>query len=293
MSRVAARKKPTKVVQSKREIKERYVRYKVVVTRVQVAERFVRAPGEEEAAAASSRRPVAAQSTARLLRSAMCRDQTATTRKGVEGATAIENRARGDVISDQTQTTAFRLSASIQGWSVGGEFALRETSTTGTVYRIITASHIAPVGPTWRFSKLRNLTTRRKDLMTYAVTVVAEEKDLELLQQAAVDVDGVTLSEPESLNTSGDGLNFPIDPDTMIESMKVIAAVVSTVNGLRQLLAAWSARRSKRRMPDSEIEGTIVIAEVHSGRTLYTGSQLNEEIAADVAATVEGERPAV
>jgi excisionase family DNA binding protein len=51
MRRVAARKKPTKVVQSRREIKETYMRYKVVVTRVQVAERFVRAPSEEEAAA--------------------------------------------------------------------------------------------------------------------------------------------------------------------------------------------------------------------------------------------------
>jgi hypothetical protein len=51
MRRLAAQKKPTKVVQSKREIKERYMRYKVVVTRVQVAERFVRAPSEEDAAA--------------------------------------------------------------------------------------------------------------------------------------------------------------------------------------------------------------------------------------------------
>jgi hypothetical protein len=33
MRRVAARKKPTKVVRSKREIKEMYMRYKVVVTR--------------------------------------------------------------------------------------------------------------------------------------------------------------------------------------------------------------------------------------------------------------------
>jgi hypothetical protein len=51
MLRVTARKKPTKIVHFKREIKEIYMRYKVVVTRVQVAERFVRAPGEEEAAA--------------------------------------------------------------------------------------------------------------------------------------------------------------------------------------------------------------------------------------------------
>jgi len=34
----------------KREITETYVRYKVVVTRVQVAERFVRATSEEDAA---------------------------------------------------------------------------------------------------------------------------------------------------------------------------------------------------------------------------------------------------
>jgi len=51
MRRLAARKKPAKIVQSRREIKETYMRYKVVVTRVQVAERFVRAPSEEEAAA--------------------------------------------------------------------------------------------------------------------------------------------------------------------------------------------------------------------------------------------------
>ncbi|GAB6987904.1 helix-turn-helix domain-containing protein [Nocardioides pyridinolyticus] len=50
MRRVAARPKPV-IKQSKREIKETYMRYKVVVTRVQVAERFVRATSEEDAAA--------------------------------------------------------------------------------------------------------------------------------------------------------------------------------------------------------------------------------------------------
>lgn len=50
MQRVAQRDRPTKLVRTRREIKETYMRYKVVVTRVQVAERFVRAPSEEEAA---------------------------------------------------------------------------------------------------------------------------------------------------------------------------------------------------------------------------------------------------
>lgn len=51
MRRIAHRPKPTEVKQTRREIKETYVRYKVVVTRVQVAERFVRATTEEDAAA--------------------------------------------------------------------------------------------------------------------------------------------------------------------------------------------------------------------------------------------------
>jgi excisionase family DNA binding protein len=51
MRRVANRSRTTEVKQRKREIKETYMRYKVVVTRVQVAERFVRATSEEEAAA--------------------------------------------------------------------------------------------------------------------------------------------------------------------------------------------------------------------------------------------------
>jgi excisionase family DNA binding protein len=50
MRRVAARRRPTVVRQSQREIKEMFMRYKVVVTRVQVAERFVRATSEEDAA---------------------------------------------------------------------------------------------------------------------------------------------------------------------------------------------------------------------------------------------------
>jgi excisionase family DNA binding protein len=49
MRRVRNRTQP-EVVHTKREIKETYVRYKVIVTRVQVAERFVRATSEEEAA---------------------------------------------------------------------------------------------------------------------------------------------------------------------------------------------------------------------------------------------------
>jgi excisionase family DNA binding protein len=51
MRRAAARPKTTTVEHTKRQIRETYVRYKVVVTRVQVAERFVRATSEEDAAA--------------------------------------------------------------------------------------------------------------------------------------------------------------------------------------------------------------------------------------------------
>ena len=51
MRRVAARPRTTSVKQAQRQIRETYVRYKVVVTRVQVAERFVRATSEEDAAA--------------------------------------------------------------------------------------------------------------------------------------------------------------------------------------------------------------------------------------------------
>lgn len=50
MRRVANRTKPSGVVRTTREIRETYMRYKVVVTRVQVAERFVRATSEEDAA---------------------------------------------------------------------------------------------------------------------------------------------------------------------------------------------------------------------------------------------------
>jgi len=50
MRRVASRRRPTVVKHSKREIKETFMRYKVTVTRVQVAERFVRATSEEDAA---------------------------------------------------------------------------------------------------------------------------------------------------------------------------------------------------------------------------------------------------
>ena len=48
MRRVASRRRPRVVKQSKREIKEMFMRYKVVVTRVQVAERFGR-PGQQTA----------------------------------------------------------------------------------------------------------------------------------------------------------------------------------------------------------------------------------------------------
>ncbi|MCW2938705.1 MAG: hypothetical protein JWN00_1690 [Actinomycetia bacterium] len=51
MRRVAHRPRRAEVKQTRREIKETYMRYKVVVTRIQVAERFVRATGEEDAAA--------------------------------------------------------------------------------------------------------------------------------------------------------------------------------------------------------------------------------------------------
>jgi hypothetical protein len=50
MRRVASPRRPTVVKHSQREIKETFMRYKVVVTRVQVAERFVRATSEEDAA---------------------------------------------------------------------------------------------------------------------------------------------------------------------------------------------------------------------------------------------------
>lgn len=51
MRRVAQRRRPIEVKRTSREIKETFMRYKVVVTRVQVAERFVRAVNEDDAAA--------------------------------------------------------------------------------------------------------------------------------------------------------------------------------------------------------------------------------------------------
>jgi excisionase family DNA binding protein len=51
MRRVINRSRPAEMKQTTREIREVYMRYKVVVTRVQVAERFVRATSEEDAAA--------------------------------------------------------------------------------------------------------------------------------------------------------------------------------------------------------------------------------------------------
>jgi excisionase family DNA binding protein len=49
MRRVQERSTPKQIRHSQREVKETYMRYKVVVTRVQVAERFVRATTEDEA----------------------------------------------------------------------------------------------------------------------------------------------------------------------------------------------------------------------------------------------------
>ncbi len=51
MRRVKNKPKTQQPKQTMREIRETYMRYKVVVTRVQVAERFVRATSDEDAAA--------------------------------------------------------------------------------------------------------------------------------------------------------------------------------------------------------------------------------------------------
>lgn len=50
MRRVKTKARTQRPKQTKREIRETYMRYKVVVTRVQVAERFVRATSDEDAA---------------------------------------------------------------------------------------------------------------------------------------------------------------------------------------------------------------------------------------------------
>jgi excisionase family DNA binding protein len=50
MREIKRRRTPTRIAQKQREIREVYMRFKVVVTRVQVAERFVRASDEEAAA---------------------------------------------------------------------------------------------------------------------------------------------------------------------------------------------------------------------------------------------------
>jgi hypothetical protein len=123
--------------------------------------------------------------------------------------------------------------------------------------------------------------------VSYAITIVAQEDDARLLQEAANDVTDVVLSEPESLETAGDGLNFPIDPDTAIEGLKVLAAFVATVNGVRQLIEAWSVRRAKALQDSNESKHQIVIADVNSGDTLYVGLELNSGVARDVADAVE------
>ena len=127
---------------------------------------------------------------------------------------------------------------------------------------------------------------KREEDVSYTFTIVASEEDLELLIDIARQLDEAIVSEPEPVDTSGDGLNFPIDPDTAVTGLQIVAAGVSTVNGVRQLLEAWAKRRKEKRQTTKSAASVVLISDVKTGERLYSGSDLSVEDAEEIAASM-------
>jgi hypothetical protein len=116
----------------------------------------------------------------------------------------------------------------------------------------------------------------------YAITIVASDDEVRLVQEAATEVEGVTTSDAQPLDDTAEALNFPIDPHSAMEALKLIGAFAETIAGIKQLLDAWSERRKKSREPTHKLPAQIMIADVNSGLILYTGPTLDATIAEKV-----------
>lgn len=129
-----------------------------------------------------------------------------------------------------------------------------------------------------------------------ALLFVASSECIDLLQEAAADQEGVDLGPVRSVDASGDAMHFPLDPDIAIEVVKVVAAIVGSVNGTRALLGAWKERKERRARaepPTAEVaQSTAVVVSVPStGEVIYQGplEDLDTEIAVGRIALTLGE----
>lgn len=125
----------------------------------------------------------------------------------------------------------------------------------------------------------------------YALSVVAEDEDIKLLQAAAEVVPASKITTAQTLDDTVEALNFPIDADTLIESLKFVGAFFETTAAIKQLLDAWSSRRNKDHESKNRREDQIMIADVRSGRILYSGKHLDEAVVGEIIKAVE-EKPA-
>lgn len=114
--------------------------------------------------------------------------------------------------------------------------------------------------------------------MSVVVTVAATADDVRLLAEAATEVQGSEVSAAGPLDTAGDGLAFPVDPETAVEMLQVVAAVGNSVRVLQALLSTWMDRRRKATTTESgDQPPRFVISDLQSGKTLYVGSELRPE----------------
>lgn len=132
----------------------------------------------------------------------------------------------------------------------------------------------------------------------YSLVIVGSESLLSLLAEVAESDSGVELTAPSSVDTAGDSMRFPIDPGTAIEALKVVAAAVGTVNGVRSLVRAWKERGSTSGDRAEGDEGRpsagtahdwIVISDPGLGVKLYEGP-LGDLDPSELADRLEAER---
>jgi hypothetical protein len=107
------------------------------------------------------------------------------------------------------------------------------------------------------------------------ISVVAHPGDLELLTLASHGVEGTTVTTPQPVDPSGEGLDFPIDGKTIMDTLEVAALFLTSADALSALFERWFDLRSKRPNDDAAVGHQIFLANVQTGEVLYEGSDLD------------------
>lgn len=116
------------------------------------------------------------------------------------------------------------------------------------------------------------------------LSIVGRDEYMQQLLHTSKAVPGVSISTPQPLDVTGEGLAFPIDPASISDVLEVATGVFGTAAAV---VAFWKACRSSPSSVGHKASEQVLIADVRSGKIIYQGDVFDEGIAELVCRAIQ------